>query len=303
MVPEYHQDVDVVTIGSIHLDQQFLVRDLPQAGETVLASSVLRGLGGKGANQAVAAARSGARSALIGFVGADAAATDLLARLDALGVDTAGVISVEGSESGAAAVVRARSGANQIIVSAGASAKGDLSDVLLLEAISRCKVLILQGEISPSLSRRAAVAAASAGVRVVINLAPVIDLGEALSVADPLVVNEIEATQLLGVAPGEDVWSLAERLRGHARSVVVTLGSDGAVFVGDAGSAHVPAPLPARVVDTTGAGDAFVGSMAARLALGDRLSDAVEFAVTAATRSVEYAGAAEGYPFFEETLS
>lgn len=140
-------------------------------------------------------------------------------------------------------------------------------------------------------------------MRVVINLAPVIDLGDALSVADPLVVNEIEATQLLGLPNGEDVRNLAERLRGIARSVVVTLGPEGAVFVGDGGSAHVPAPLPTRVVDTTGAGDAFVGSMAARLALGDPLQDAVEFAVAAATRSVEYAGAAEGYPFFEESLS
>lgn len=154
MAPEHQQDIDVLTIGSIHLDQQFLVQDLPQAGETVMASSVLRGLGGKGANQAVAVARSGAHSGLIGFVGADAAAYDLLTRLQTLGVDTTGVVSVDGSESGAAAVVRALDGTNQIIVSAGASAEGDLSDDLLRDAISRCKVVILQGEISPSLRAR-----------------------------------------------------------------------------------------------------------------------------------------------------
>lgn len=297
------QNIDVLTIGSIHFDQHLLVSALPRSGETVIAHEVTQGLGGKGANQAVAAARAGARSEMVGFVGDDRTAADVLRRLNALGVGTGGVIRVRRTDSGAATVTRDVEGANQIVVSPGASAKGEISDNALAEVIGRARVVVLQGEIPAAITRRAAVISAARGVRTVINLAPVVDLGEELGVADPLILNEIEARQLLGARDGAvDDIELARRLGDRARSVVVTLGERGAVFSSPDGTRHIPAPAPVRVVDTTGAGDAFVGALAARLALGVDLEGAVRFAVAAATRTVESAGAAESYPHFEEVV-
>jgi ribokinase len=298
------QDIHVLTIGSIHLDQHLLVSALPRSGETVIAHAVSHGLGGKGANQAVAAARAGARSEMVGFVGDDGSAAELLARLSALGVGTGGVISVHHTDSGAAMVTRDVDGANQIVVSPGASAMGEISDHALAEPIGRARVVVLQGEIPPAITRRAAAIAADRAVRTVINLAPVVDLGAELGVADPLIVNEIEARQLLGGrGDAADDVDLARRLGDRARSVVVTLGDRGAVFSSPDGGCLVAAPKPVRVVDTTGAGDAFVGALAARLALGISLEGAVRFAVAAATRTVEAAGAAESYPLFEEVVA
>ena len=295
------RDIDVLTVGSIHLDHRYLVRVLPRAGETVIAESASHGLGGKGANQAVAAARSGVRSALVGFVGSDGTSSDVLDRLTGLGVDTTGVIRVDNVDTGAAAVIRDAEGENQIVVSSGANAVGDMTEPTLREAIERSTVLLLQGEVAVETSERAAKLAEETGTRVVINLAPVVDFGEALTHADPLVVNEVEAAQLLGIEPDDTVdgMELATGLSGYARSVVVTLGEQGAVFVAGPTSERVPAP-GVDVVDTTGAGDAFVGALAAQLALGTELSDAVRFAVVAASKSVEMVGAAESYPVFLE---
>ncbi|NYD54727.1 ribokinase [Microbacterium pseudoresistens] len=275
---------------------------LPQPGETVVAHAVTRGLGGKGANQAVAAARSGARSEMVGFVGDDSKASELLAWLNEFGVSTPGLITVDDAESGVAAVVRDAAGANQIIVSPGASSIGEISDAALRAAIGRARILVLQGEIPVSLSRRAATIAHASGVRTLINLAPVVDFGEALRNADPLIVNEIEARQLLALEGPHDDLTLASLLSETARSVVVTIGDRGAMLATTEGTIHVPAPRPERVVDTTGAGDAFVGALAARLAFGADLESSVRFAVAAATMSVESAGAAASYPLFEEVL-
>lgn len=295
------RDIDVLTVGSIHFDHRYLVRVLPRAGETVIAHSASHGLGGKGANQAVAAAKSGVRSALVGFVGSDETSSDVLDRLTGLGVDTTGVIRVDNVDTGAAAVIRDAEGENQIVVSSGANAVGDMTEPTLREVIRRSTVLLLQGEVAVGTSERAAKLAEEAGTRVVINLAPVVDFGEALAYADPLVVNEVEAAQLLGIEPDDAVggMKLAAGLNGYARSVVVTLGEQGAVYVAGSRSERIPAP-GVNVVDTTGAGDAFVGALAAKLALGTDLGDAVRFAVGAASKSVEMVGAAESYPVFLE---
>lgn len=297
--PEDHVTIDVLTIGSIHLDHQFSVDELPGPGETVVARSAQRGLGGKGANQAVAASRAGASSAFFGFVGDDPQSADMLRRLEGLGVDVSAVVTVEGAESGSAIVLRDARGENQIVVNSGAGAEGQVTDASLADQIARARVLVLQGELPPVLSVRAARLAHDLNVRLVINLAPVsASFDDVLHLADPLVVNEVEAAQLLGGDTRYEDDSLAPRLGHLAKSVVVTLGARGAVYL-EAGSAHhVPAPVARQVLDTTGAGDAFVGSLAAALARGEALGRAVGDAVVAASLSVERLGAAEAYPVF-----
>jgi ribokinase len=173
------------------------------------------------------------------------------------------------------------------------------------EALRDAAVLVLQGEVPSTVNRAALRSAAELGIRPVVNLAPVQDLGDALTLADPLVVNEIEAGQLVGagLATVPDVTGAAPRLRALARSVVVTLGASGAVLITADAVDHLPAPKPERVRDTTGAGDALVGVLAAALAQGFELRAAVERAVLAASLSVTEVGAAASYEAFRGRLA
>lgn len=294
----------VVVVGSINVDEVVGVAALPAPGETVLGWDRATGLGGKGANQAVAAAVAGGEVALVGAVGADSQGTAALERLAAYGVDTSMVATLEGANSGRALVILSEAGENEIIVIGGANQALDAS-VLSRGALRDAVVMVLQGEVPASVNQAALHMAAELGVRAVVNLAPVQGLGDALAYADPLVVNEIEAGQLIGAELGgvQDVIDAASRLRGLARSVLVTVGASGAVLLTPGAIDHVSAPRPERVRDTTGAGDALVGVLAAALAQGLELRAAVERAVCAASLSVTEIGAAASYEAFRGRLS
>jgi ribokinase len=293
----------VVVIGSINVDEIVGVAALPSPGETVLGWERAAGLGGKGANQAVAAAAAGGEVTLIGAVGADQHGVSLLEQLARYGVDTSRVSTLYGTASGRALVILSEAGDNQIIVIGGANQAFDGS-VLSPEELRGAAVMVVQGELAPGVNRTALRMADELGVRAVVNLAPVQDLGDHLPQADPLVVNEVEAGQLIGVRLGgvQDVANAAVRLRDLARSVVVTLGASGAVLITTDAIDHLPAPIPDRVRDTTGAGDALVGVLAAALAQGFELRAAVERAVRAATLSVTEVGAAASYQVFRGRL-
>ncbi|MET1051773.1 MAG: PfkB family carbohydrate kinase, partial [Mycetocola sp.] len=265
---------------------------LPRRGETVISRSLRRGVGGKGANQAVAAALAGARSALIGFVGDDVQSQGIRSRLESLGVDVSGVIEVAGVPSGSAVVVREGSGENLIVVDSGANAVGTIPLFELTCAIAGAEVVVVQGELPAEVTSLVVETAKRLKTRVIVNLAPVTSLGSALAWADPLVVNEIEAAQLLNIVE-TDGARLAKQLNEHVTSVVVTLGAKGAVYMEGSEPRHVPAPHVDTVVDTTGAGDATVGVLAAHLARGESLGIAVGHAVRAGSASVRFAGAAE----------
>ena len=199
------------------------------------------------------------------------------------------VATLDGTASGRALVILSEAGENEIIVIGGANQVLD-ERALSRDVLRDAAVMVLQGEIAPSVNRAALRLAAELGVRAVVNLAPVQDLGEELASADPLVVNEIEAGQLLeagagagsGIGAGaelagvQDVTDAAPRLRRLARSVLVTLGASGAVLITADAIDHITAPRPDRVRDTTGAGDALVGVLAAALAQGFELPAAVE---------------------------
>lgn len=283
---------DVVVVGSINLDTTFRVARFPAEGETALAHSVSVALGGKGANQAVAAARGGARVVLIAAVGDDSEGTGALRHLGDHGVDTSLCLSRSGARTGMAHILVNADGANQITVASNANALLDPDDVA--SAIARVRgasVVMTQQEIAPSVVRATLACAVATGIRSVLNASPALARSAQLPAPDLLVVNRHEAEQLANEA-GADAEALARALVAQqlAASAIVTDGGRGAA-VHDGRSSWFQVAPPAEVVDTTGAGDAFTGALAAALARGDDLEQALAHAVAAGTRAVTQRGA------------
>ncbi|HQY33192.1 ribokinase [Actinotalea sp.] len=310
---------DVVVVGSLNVDLVLTVARHPRPGETLLGGSGDLFAGGKGANQAVAAARLGVRTAMVGAVGTDANAAVALRELRRAGVDVTAVTTVPGP-TGLAVVTLAEDGENTIVVVPGANAAVGLQEVAAAApVITGATVCVLQAEIPlPSVDLAAGLAAA-AGVRVLLNVAPACPVPlSTLALADPLVVNEHEATLLLGwldAGPhdppdggraADDATTAgiaaARGLRNlGVPSVVVTLGRAGVVGAGPDGEWALPArPVTAR--DTTGAGDAFVGALAAHLARGEDLRDAATAATRVAAYAVQRLGAQASYPWADDPL-
>jgi ribokinase len=284
-------NVDVLVIGSLNHDTRVTVRRLAIPGETITGSDALTSSGGKGGNQAVAAARAGVAVGLIGAVGDDEGGRAQLAELERHGVNVTGVRTVPGVPTGTAYICVDARGENIIVISPGANTHVAAA---LVPAEHTVAVVLLQNEIPHAALDDAAVFAAAAGARLVVNAAPVPEsIPGWFRQADPLVVNEHEAAELLGGqgAPASAELALAVRRATGARSVIVTLGAAGSVVCTDAATTVVPGIRVDHVVDTTGAGDTFVGVLAARLAAGDRLLPAAQAASRAAADSVRWAGA------------
>lgn len=292
----------IAVVGSANADLVLDIDHRPAPGETILGSDVVVTPGGKGANQAVAAGRLGGDVAFVGCVGDDEHGRLLRDSLTGAGVDVTALRTVD-APSGMAVIMVTPDGENSIVVAPGANRH--VTPELVAEhraAWVDADVVVLQLEIP--LETVAAVATGTRG-RVVLNTAPAAALPpEVLAVADPLVANESEAHYLLGDDEGDGV-ALAERLVGLGpRSVVLTLGSAGSVVVerDDAGglrSMSVPAH-EVTAVDTTGAGDSFVGAMAVRLSEGAPLVAAVELATAVAAVAVSRRGAQESFPTLAE---
>ncbi|MEL7974596.1 ribokinase [Isoptericola sp. F-RaC21] len=303
----------VVVVGSANADLLARTEVHPAPGETVLGRDLSVLPGGKGANQAVAAALLGARVAFVGAVGDDEFADAATSGLRAAGVDLERLAVVPGG-TGVAVVTVAADGENSIVVVPGANGTVDAAAVgRHADLLAAAGVVVLQGEIP-----RDGVEAAArlAGGRLVVNLAPVIAVDPAvLRRADPLVVNEHEAHGALGLLdPGGSVGAdvgdedVVSRLRAlGVPSVVLTRGPLGALVAGREGAGEpadvpsgadvvvVPAPR-VDAVDTTGAGDAFVGALAAELARGSGLVDAARVAVRVGAFAVRGSGAQPSYP-------
>lgn len=277
----------VVVVGSVNVDCVVRAERLPAPGETVSGGTFARYGGGKGANQAIAAARAGCATRLVAAVGDDADGVAALSELAAAGVDTRHVAHCDDAATGVALIVVDAAGRNQIAVAPGANAR--------LAAFPRDAladgpgVALLSFEAPDGVLCAAAEAAAAAGWRVIVNPAPWRPLPARLAACHPVLVpNEHEASALAGIA---DPVAAAEALaRDLDASVIVTLGAAGAALVVDGAVARVPAPT-VDVVDTTGAGDALCGTLAARLALGDALEPALVAAVAAASASTARPGA------------
>ena len=300
------QRIDV--LGSVNVDLVSVVERLPAPGETVAGGEMAVLLGGKGANQAIAAARAGGHVAMWGAVGAQSFGLDPIAEIGASGVDVAGLARL-GGPTGAALIAVDGSGENSIVVSPGANARA-------AEAVDPSALtgdwLLAQMELPPAFVAEAFQAAKARGARTILNAAPALPPPEGLLEAtDFLILNETELAAWSGVTVGEasrqpDIAEAAAALAMRPeQTVIVTLGAKGALTFA-AGAVIETPPCPAVVVDTTGAGDCFCGALAARLAEAVPLDAALRFAAAAAAISVGRRGAASSMPRraeIEATLS
>ena len=268
----------VVVLGSLNVDLVATVERHPKPGETVLADGELqRFAGGTGGNQAVAAAAAGARVSFVGAVGSDEGGRAYLERLRSRDIDVSGVRTVDGTSTGQAWITVDDEGENSIVVIAGANAQVSADQLDGLPDLGPGDVLLLQLEVPLRTVADAARSARGRGARVVLNAAPYAALPhDVAALADPLVVNEHEALQLADsdAAP---------------TSVLVTFGAAGCSWDGER-SDGIPVD-DADVVDTTGAGDAFCGALAAALAAGATRQQAVTAASEAGAAAVRHRGA------------
>ena len=291
---------DVLVVGSLNMDLRIRTPRLPAPGETLTGSGFDTDGGGKGANQAVAAARQGARVAMLGAVGQDAHGAALLAALQADGIDTHAVEHIAGTPSGTAAILLMPDGENSIVVIPGANHALTPERVRAQAArLRQAHVVVAQLECPLDAVTEALAIAREAGAVTVLNAAPVQPLGDALlGQLDWLVVNEIEAAALAGMpVPGPaEARAVAEQLRRRGpRQVLVTLGAEGLVLAGPEGTLALPAPR-LQAVDTTGAGDTVVGALAAALAAGRPLREALTRAQAAAALAVTRLGTQSAMP-------
>jgi ribokinase len=288
---------EVCVVGSLNVDLVVRVARLPSVGETVMGASCDTFLGGKGYNQAVAAARAGARTAIVGAVGDDDHGDDVLAALAVDGIDAAGLRRVAGG-TGLAFPVVDDAGRNTVIVVPRANHAVAVADVERLSGlVGGARVVLLQLELPDLVVVAAARTARRGGALVVLNPAPVVgDAARFAGLVDVVVPNESELA-LLTSTDGSDPAVAAGRLAAAtgATAVVVTLGERGALLWTPSAVTAV-APHPVAAVDTVGAGDAFCGVLAARLAGGAELLDAVRHANAAGALATTRPGAGPSMP-------
>lgn len=297
----------VVVVGSSNTDMVVQMPRLPAPGETILGGEFVVAAGGKGANQAVAAARLGAQVTFVARIGTDMLGDQSLKNFAADGLVTDYIVRDAAQPSGVALIMVGGSGENMIAVASGANGQlGPLDVARAEDAIREASVLLLQLEIPMPTVRYSAEAARKAGLTVILNPAPARDLDEdLLKKVSVLTPNSTETKILTGILPTdqESAARAAECLfeQGVA-TVVITLGEKGAFYAGKNGAGLVPS-RSVKAIDTTAAGDAFNGALAVALASGRELEQAVEFANQAAAISVTRVGAQPSLPRLEELRS
>ena len=293
----------LVVIGSANMDLVVRSQRIAAPGETVLGEAFRQIPGGKGANQAVAAARLGAEVTFVGRVGQDLFGEALRSGFQKDGIDTEFLRTDPTEPTGVALITVDAAGQNAITVASGANHKVNHEDVeAALWAVEAASAVVLQLEIPLETVFYAAQKARAAGVRVILNPAPVSadkPLPDALyALIDVLIPNEFEAAALLGhKLTGDNDWgAMAELLLAKGvRAVVITLGAEGCILADAAGSRHLAA-MAVKAVDTTAAGDCFTGALAVASAEGRSLDDAALFAAQAASISVTRTGAQPSLP-------
>ncbi|MBD2868040.1 ribokinase [Paenibacillus arenilitoris] len=294
----------LLVIGSINMDIVNNVKRFPLPGETIHSSGTAFFPGGKGANQAVAAARSGGDVVMIGAVGDDPFADTLVASLQADGIDTKHVIRKEGT-SGFAVITVNDEGENNIILSEGANGRLTAGNTAgAAGSVSDVYAVLLQNEIPWETTGAAIEHASKSGVRVFVNPAPAKRLPDAMfPLIDTLIMNETEAAAVTGLAVTgvESARAAAAWAIGRGtESVIVTLGDQGSVYASAQGDGIVMPAFRVKPVDTTAAGDTFIGAYAAASANGLETEQALRFAASAAALAVTKPGAQASIPSLEE---
>ena len=295
----------VAVVGSMNMDLVVQTPHLPKPGETVIGDDLLTVPGGKGANQAVAAARLGAKVAIIGRVGDDLFGQRLRENLVADQVDLKHVMVTPNTASGVALIVVDESGQNSIVVSSGANARVTVADVdSAAESITMADVLVLQLEVPLDAVARAAQLARQSGVQVILNPAPAQKLpADLLALVDILIANESETATITGLSiesQEEMGTAAAELMAAGVGSVILTLGEKGAFLAQKGAARHFPPFAVDQVVDTTAAGDAFVGGLASAIGEGKSIMEAVTWGNAAGALAVTRAGAQPSLPIREE---
>ncbi|MGE8494552.1 MULTISPECIES: ribokinase [Comamonas] len=312
-VPILSQAPRIVVLGSLNMDLVLRVPHMPRAGETMLGQSLSQVPGGKGGNQAVSCARQGAAVSLLSCVGEDAYADQLLAGLVADHIDVQHVQRSARDATGVAVISVDDSAQNQIVVVPGANLRLQVTEPVLRPLLQDAAYVVLQFETPLEEVDQALRSARAVGCKTVLNPSPVQPLPDAWWPAiDVLVVNEAEAAQLSG-SPVDSPESAARAARWlqakGAGQVVVTLGSQGAVCCDARSASTAEAPAhwhrapQVQAVDTTAAGDTFLGALTVQLASGASLDEATQWAIRAAGICVTRAGAQPSIPFHAEVAT
>ncbi|HWR43855.1 ribokinase [Sporomusa sp.] len=303
MNQEQTENIPVLVVGSLNMDLVATADRLPATGETVFGSEFATFPGGKGANQAVAAGKLGAKVTMVGCVGQDAFAQELITSLSENNVDTVFVRRADKS-TGTALITVGASGANTIVVVPGANAYCNKEDVdKALKSFDKPGILLVQHEIPADTAQYAIQAAKEAGWTVVLNPAPARAVPEhTLAMVDIITPNETEAAIITGCqvgSPDEAITAGKKLLSLGVKAAVVTLGSQGAICIMANEIFHISS-ISVEAVDTTAAGDAYTGALAAALAEGWELKDSLRFAAVAAGLSVTKRGAQPALPWRRE---
>lgn len=296
----------MVCLGSLNMDMVLQVQRAPAEGETVQGDSIQYVPGGKGGNQAVSCARQGAKVSMIGRVGADHHGRTLCEALANDGVSVQGVSIDQDEATGVALVMVESTGLNRIVVIAGANGKVSLNDAQLTQYLRDAQYLVMQLEVPMDQVLLAAQVARRIGCKVVLNPSPAQTLPDELyALVDVMIVNESEAHFLTGLSPDTSPQLAAEAGRQlcakGVSQVVVTLGALGAVATCSGASTYHPAPQ-VHVVDTTAAGDTFLGVVAVALARQHGLADSVDLGIRASSLCVQTLGAQPSIPTLAQTL-
>lgn len=300
----------IAIVGAMNMDLAVATKELPKKGESVLGSSILQSAGGKGANQAVAAALVGGSVNLISMRGDDAHGEALIAAAQKSGVDTSLVQISQDTATGTAVIAVDSHGDNMIVISPGANAQitPQIARENLLKA-GELSVVSICGELALPAIQSALETAKEIGATSVLNLSPYNpDAIALLPLTSVLVVNQHEAADITGVPDPRADWpaTIAGFKKVGSTQVVVTLGAEGAMILDctdeNSKPVHVEA-IKVKAVDTTGCGDAFTGSLCVELAAGAQMVDAVKFAVKAAGFAAKKAGAQISYGTREQILS
>jgi ribokinase len=293
---------EIVVLGSLNMDLSINVPRIPSPGETISGGNLVTSAGGKGANQAAACARMGKQVAMVGCVGQDDFGRRLKDGLFDMGVDVSHIKEETSTATGTAMILVDGKGENCIVLSSGTNRLVSI-DAKITDLIKRAKILILQLEIVPEVVYQAIDIAAAAGVPVLLNPAPAIVLKpEIYAKIDYLIPNETEATLLTGEQV-KDLWTAEKAadtlLQRGVKNVIITLGAEGALLATSESKTHIPT-FKIEVVDTTGAGDAFIGGFASMLVEGKTVESALKFASAAGALAATKAGAQPSLPSRQE---
>jgi len=287
---------EILVIGAANTDLTTYVDRIPEGGETIHGNNFTTGFGGKGANQAVAAKRAGAKVSLIAGLGADIFGENTSAHLEAEGIDTSGIFYGK-QPSGVAHIWVDAKGENRIIIVPGANL--ELTDEFISNAVlksTNLSIVIAQCELPQEFAIAAFKSAKVKKAITILNPAPAIKLSlELISLSDWIIPNQIEFESLAKEITGKDIVEKIENFYPD-KNLLVTLGSDGAILRTNQGEIIKVSAPKTEVIDTTGAGDGFVGAFATALNSGNELRAALEFAIKFASNSVSKKGAQSSYP-------